>query len=79
MERWKTGTDRTLLKGVVDRAWAYGVQERKEAGVKLRILTGPEDAGGASSARGNTGDDPPWGQKGGYCSERDRLRWLLGS
>ena len=29
--------------------------ERKEARIKLRILTGPEDAGGASTGRENTG------------------------
>ena len=50
-EKWKTGTliqayERVELTGL----WVHGVMERKKARVKLRILNGPEDAGGASTA-----------------------------
>ena len=31
--------------------WVHGVMERKEARAKLRIMTGPENAAGVSTAR----------------------------
>lgn len=51
-EKWETGMliqayERVELTGL----WVHGVMERKEARAKLRIMTGPENAAGASTAR----------------------------
>lgn len=73
-EKWKTGMliqayERVELTGL----WVHGVVERKEARVKLRILTGPEDAGGAAAGRENTGRGVGLGAEAGAIG-----RWPLG-
>lgn len=55
-EKWKTSTEMRCKDGV-NRALG---QERKEGRVKLRVLTSPEDASGASPLRGSSGEGLAW-------------------
>ena len=78
-EKWKTGMliqayERVELTGL----WVHGVVERKEARVKLRILTGPEDAGGAAAGRENTGRGVGLGAEAG-CYWQVAARPLSGA